>query len=195
LRQFFYDFAGGEYPMKKIFFTVLIFVILAFAINAQKTTTPKEDVAAVEQKGDIAFKAFKIKDSYSMTLSLSQVKPVTIPVKAVKVTFEPSHTVVFLLCDCSLAQSGRLAFLGGQKPVVKMEMAELDPRGFKKAGSSLVEPVARTQTAFPRQTAKDNIVKFEMLVEKKGKLEPQTVFTAVMPDSADFETRSSYSIK
>jgi len=173
--------------MKKIVLAVTLLAVFGLPMFAQ--------VKPAEQKGRIKFEALKKGDSYKMKLDLSQDKPVVRQVKAVKVTCEPSGTVIFYISDGSLSAAEEESFLNKKKPVGKMAMTENDESGKPKPGQSLVEPKANYETKYPAQIKKDGSVKIELLVLKDGKLQTHLVSKVPVKTTDSIGMTAYYSIK
>ena len=173
--------------MKKTVLAVTLLVVATIMAFAQ--------AKPVEQNGRIKFEAVKNGDSYKMKMDLNQDKPVVREVKAVKVTCEPSGTVIFYISDGSLSAKDEESFLGSQKPVGKVAMTENDESGKPKPGQSLVEPKANYETKYPAQIKKDGSVKIEMLVLKDGKLQTHLVSKVPAKTTDSIGMTAYYSIK
>ncbi len=176
--------------MKKIVPALLAFVLTALAFNAQAPGP-----AGCEQKGSLKFEAYRDMDFYIMTLSMNQAKPVTREVMAVKVVFQPSETVVFLLTSENLSKEDADAFLNGASPLARMSSGEIDENGKVKPDSSLVEPFGKYQATFPVSIMKDKKMEVFFLVKREGKLQSQFVSRADITNVYNFGMQSYYSLR
>jgi hypothetical protein len=174
--------------MKKIILAVLVLALLGLLLNAQGKTAPV-------QKGSVKFQAVKSKGNYKMVLFLDQTRPVVYPIKAVKITYEPSHTIIFYLSDGTLSQANEESFLNKQKPIGKITITENDESGKPKPNGSLVEPKAKIEIKYPDQITKDTSAKIELLAEVNGKLQTHLVSTMPLKDSATVGIQAYYTIK
>lgn len=172
--------------MKKTILAIVLLATLGILAGTQATRG---------QRGSVFFEAIKKGDSYKMALNLLQDKPVVCQVKAVKVTCEPSGTVILLLTDGTLTTSQEEAFLDKAKPAGKVSITENGADGKPAPGSSLVEPKARYEMKFPAQIAKDTAVRIELLVMKNGALQTYKVTKMPIKSSANIGVKAPYFIK
>lgn len=176
--------------MKKIVPALFALVLTALAFHAQAPGP-----TGCEQKGSLKFEAYRDMDYYIMTLSMTQEKPVTREVMAVKVTFQPSGTVVYLMTSMNLSKEDADAFLNGAAPLARMSSGEIDENGKVKPDSSLVEPVGKYQATFPVSIMKDKKMEIHFLIKRDGKLQSQFVSRADITNVYNFGMQSYYSLK
>ncbi len=176
--------------MKKIVPALFAFVLTAMAFHAQAPTS-----LAPEQKGSMKFEAYRELDDYIMTLSITQAKPVIREIMAVKVTYQSSGTVVYLMTSTNLSKEDADAFLNGAVPLARMSSGEIDENGNLKPDSSLVEPVGKYQAKFPTAIMQDKKMEIEFLVRRDGKLQSQLISRADITNVYNFGMQSYYSLK
>lgn len=176
--------------MKKIVPALLALVLVALAFHAQAPAA-----SPPEQKGSLRFEAYRDMDDYIMTLSITQAKPVIREIMAVKVTYQSSGTVVYLMTSTNLSKEDADAFLNGATPLARMSSGEIDENGNPKPDSSLVEPVGKYQAKFPTSIMKDNKMEITFLVKRDGKLQSQMISRADITNVYNFGMQSYYSLK
>jgi len=140
--------------MKRSFLFAIMVLLFASVIRAQGKSstfqTDRIDLCSVN------FKAQKNGDRYLINLHFRVKSPENHKINAVKVTFEPSRTVVMAIYDEKCPENQRSSFLLGDKPLTTMEY-------------SIAEEMSPSISIdYPSQIDKDNFVKIEYLLEEDG---------------------------
>jgi hypothetical protein len=136
--------------MKKVIFVSLALLLFCLSITA---------VIKNMEPGEVRFKAAKNKDRYLVSLRFRQEEPRQFTIKAVKVTCEPSGTVLLALYSKDCPGSERTLFMADKLPLSLTEAPEIK-----------VEMAPSVSIIYPASIKNDNLIKVEYLIERNGKV-------------------------
>ncbi len=107
------------------------------------------------EPGQLIYRAQENGTNYRISLHALQPSPALFTIKAIKVTYEPSGTIVLAVFDAGCTNAEKSAFTDKKTPlaIIDTTITEVAP--------SVVVP-------FPDQIANDNLVKVEYLIESDG---------------------------
>ncbi|MCX7831100.1 MAG: hypothetical protein N2445_08625, partial [Acidobacteria bacterium] len=127
--------------MKKFYFVAIILLISYTLFGQTEKIEP----------GQIVYQAQKQGSNYRISLHALKPSSNAFDVKAIKVSYEPSGTVVLMIFDPECSEETKSDFKEGKVPlsVVETDISEIAP--------SVVIP-------FPNQIGKDNLIKIEYMI-------------------------------
>lgn len=158
--------------MKRVCLVTMVILLISLAYYCQ---------AEKVEPGQIVYHAQKNNSNYRIFLHALQPASDVFTIKAIKVTYEPSGTVVLMIFDTECPEVYKTNFKAGKSPlsVVETKISEIAP--------SVVIP-------FPEQIEKDNLIKIEYLVDE-GKVNKTMLISAASVQSIEKVDFSSVILK
>ncbi len=133
--------------MKKLLSLVALFLFFCISMAASSKLIP----------GEIKFKAQRSEDRYITSLQFRQAAFQKFVIKGIKVTCEPSGTILFALYDEKTHESDRIVFTAGKLPLSTIETSLYEE-----------ELAPSISLNFPSAIANDTQIKIEYLIENHG---------------------------